>query len=358
MASKFDMAVQPKASDYWKFDLNEIVVDHEFNGRYEQRTEAEIRELMESIVDSPIGQETPGLVKRIPGSGKMFLVAGFGRYDAIALYNSEHPETPMPFKAIILDGKLQGNELDAFNSSVRENCDRKELTYMDKAKIVTRYTNKYNKTDAEIAQMLHFKSVSSVGQYRSLMRLSEENRAKVHHGELTLSNALLLVGQTEEEQKAIVESSTTETGKIDASKVRDKVREIREKKSKPETKAPLTDDERVDEAIAKGEVPPKGTGQSGPSYRREVLNMLNYEAEEDAKLAAKKAGQKTEKHLERTMKDVKRYFGDLSNMDLGVFLFSSALLRWISGDLNDDQCYRALEEAAAANSKKSSKAGV
>jgi ParB/RepB/Spo0J family partition protein len=354
MASTFDMETKPVKRDLWLFDVNEndVIVDHSFNGRFQQR---DVTALVDSIRTE--GQKVPGLVRRAPG-GKVFLVAGFGRWDAIKKLNAENPKNPIKFKATI----VEGNDTDAFLSNVTENFVRDNPTYMDKAFVVSRLTDQYGKGDAEIAKILNFKSVSSVSQYRALMRLSDENRLKLHSGELQLSNALLLVGQTEEEQKEAVQAATTPEGKVDSAKVREKVREIRERKATPKVEAPKTDDERVDEAIAKGEVPPKGTGQSEPSYRREVLNMLNDGEEEAAIAKAIKAEPtkktKGEKALERTMRDVKRFHENLSNTNRGVFLFASALTRYISGELSDEQYYSALELAANANATKAKKVGV
>lgn len=345
MASTFDMTTKPVKRDLWLFDVNEndVIVDHSFNGRFMQRDVAELKDSIRTE-----GQKVPGLVRRAP-NGKVFLVAGFGRWDAIKQLNEETPDQPpIRFKATI----VEGNDTDAFLSNLTENFVRDNPTYMDKAYVVNRLTEQYGKSDAEIAKILSFRSISSVPQYRSLMRLSDENRLKLHRGELQFSNALLLVGQSEEEQREIVQSATTDSGKVDSTKMREKVRAIRnEKKPKPATP---TDDERIDSAIQAGEVPPKGTEQSEASYRQEVLNMIK-EEEQDFK---PEPNQKKAKGLERTMREVKIFHGDLSKENLGVFLFASALLRWIEGNLTDDQYYRAMEEAAAANATKRAKAGV
>lgn len=216
MSMKLD-AGEVKRQDMFLIDPAHIVVDHSLNGRKNQHDEKSIAELAESI--AKFGQKQPVTVRRIEGN-KVQLSFGYRRYEAVALYNSQHPDAPLKLKAIVTDA----NDKDSFIGNVVENIDRKTTNAVDDAHNQRRLREEYGYTEAEIASLYHV-SQAWVCQVRKLLTLSDELQTKVIEGNLPVAAAMELAGLTVDEQATAVAAAITPTGEISAAEVKKVVRE-------------------------------------------------------------------------------------------------------------------------------------
>lgn len=125
------------ADEFLILPLDVILADQEFNCR-NYINPAEVRELALSI--QSLGQVQPINVRTLSDelkakTGKQFqLLAGYRRYTAISLLNSENGRYPT-IKAVV----KECNDLDALTINASENISRTQLNIAEEAKIVGRF---------------------------------------------------------------------------------------------------------------------------------------------------------------------------------------------------------------------------
>lgn len=166
----------------------------------------EIEKLAHEIAANPIGQHTPGAVRKGEG-GYAYTIAGNRRLEAIRHINANltefqlyypHIKGPLAFKAYLLNV----NEDEAAEITLSENLDRMELSPIDKAHAL-RDLESRGWDNARIASALRC-GTTYLPQLRSYLTLPEEARQKLHDGVLTGELATSLIGLPDAEIKETV----------------------------------------------------------------------------------------------------------------------------------------------------------
>lgn len=196
-------------------------------------TEKSIESLAHEIASSPIGQITPGTVRKGEG-GYAELVAGNRRLLAIKHINANldlfqalypHITGPFAFKAFVIDC----NQKEVRKINLAENLDREGLSPIDKA-FTVRSLQAEGWEDQEIASALRC-SVGYLSVLRGFLSLPKEAQDSMHRaymeGERGITGELgtVLQGLPEQEIRATV--SRVENGEVRPS---DAVREVKAKK--------------------------------------------------------------------------------------------------------------------------------
>jgi ParB/RepB/Spo0J family partition protein len=218
------------------FPENVIVVPEE-NGRLIPATEEEVKlkaqkvaTLAESIKKD--GQKQPVLVRRVEGN-KIQLVAGYTRHAAITLLNTQQPDDPLRIQCKVVDMSPE----EAFVSNLIENLQRDDTTPMDDAHNQRRLRDQYGWSEQKIADF-YKNSVAYIGQLRKTLQLPEAIQQGVQAKTVPLQAALDLTELPAAEAVTVVAAATNpETGKVDATKVRQHVRNKRIEAGKGQGKA-------------------------------------------------------------------------------------------------------------------------
>lgn len=212
--------------------LSQIV--RRWNGRWEI-TQESIVEMAHLIAASPVGQQSPGEVRKGEG-GRAEVISGNRRLLGIEylnnnldLFRSLYPDTcrgPYPFKAIILDV----NEREMVLLNLASNTDHKGLSPMDKAKALRDMENMGFSTD-EMAGALRC-SVSQLAVLRSYLTLDREAQDALHrnfesNGQegITGQLATALVGVPAAQVREMVEK--VESGEVKPSEATREVNRVK-----------------------------------------------------------------------------------------------------------------------------------
>lgn len=206
-------------------------------------TEKSIESLAHEIASSPIGQITPGTVRKGEG-GYAELAAGNRRLLAIKYINANldlfqtlypHITGPLAFKAFAIDC----NQKELRKINLAENLDREGLSPIDKA-FTVRSLQAEGWEDHEIAASLRC-SVGYLSTLRGFLSLPQEAQESMHRayvdGERGITGELgtVLQGLPEDEIKRTV--SRVESGEVKPS---DAVREVKAQKRERGVRVSMT----------------------------------------------------------------------------------------------------------------------
>lgn len=217
------MAIKLDAGEVTRTDISHIWPEHiialdEDNSRKTPHTQEEIIALASRILE--FGQKQAGVVRRVEGN-KVKLVAGFGRYKAVQWINEHHPEKKVKYKCVVSDM----NPEEAFLVSISENLDRLDTNQIDDAHAQRRLREEFGWSEEKIAEF-YKKSVSYIAQVRKTLQLSKQHQEMVASGNMNFSTALEVTQLPEVVRNEVVtEATDIETGKVDATVVKQKVRQ-------------------------------------------------------------------------------------------------------------------------------------
>lgn len=195
-------------TDYYLCDPRDIKVDLNENGansRWAPSSDEFIEQLVKSF--EAHGQLQPIQVKRT-GDGSVRLIAGYNRLQAALRYNERHPSKPMKLQAKV----LTCNDEEGFVRSILENRERQSTTPMDDAFNHRTLRERFGYKDKQIAE-LYGVAPSTVSNFKKLLLLPRELQHRVHTYTLPVRAALELSVLPEDDQKKIVQQSTSETTK-------------------------------------------------------------------------------------------------------------------------------------------------
>lgn len=220
-------AVREEADyDAVKLPVSDIIVNWELNGRSEKPTEAELKELVESI--EQYGQLQPVLVRHTEAGYE--LVAGFGRVEAIRTINERVSHAPVLVKATV----VKSSDEEAFVYNVQENLIRRTTSPIDDARNIDILKTKFKKSVKEIAQLLG-KTDVWVRKTAKLATLDKKTQSLLHKGEMGWAAGTMLVEvEDPKERKKIVKDLDAKAQKeFEAAKARIE----KERQAKVEAKA-------------------------------------------------------------------------------------------------------------------------
>lgn len=209
----------------FNIDPIEIIVDNARNGRVEERkaSDKDVKDLAEDIKRQ--GQMMPGEV-HLDMDGKIYLTYGFGRMAAIQLINSTRSVSDrLPFKTFI---KLDVSPSDARSRNFAENHQRKELTVLDRSKVVADYLTDGMKQN-EIAERTGL-SRATVSNYAKISGplFTPKVKEYIKAGQISQRGAVELCAlkTSEEIEKAADElvKSAGPTGRVSVSATKKKTR--------------------------------------------------------------------------------------------------------------------------------------
>lgn len=203
-----DMAQFPDMLVPGTLPLDSFVVVEGMSGRIKPRTEAEIRELADSIEE--VGQRTAVefLIGTGPHEGHNVVAAGHGRIEAIRLLVREGRSWPggPGVKAVLSDriGDFDTVRHQAWLDGLHENIHRQGLKPCDiVGALETLATEPHNMTDDAIAKRLKL-SPGYISQHRSYSALEPEVRAMIDSGRLSFRNARPFFGKAAPEQRKLL----------------------------------------------------------------------------------------------------------------------------------------------------------
>lgn len=203
-----------------------------------------VEELSHLIASSPMGQETPGKVRKGEG-GYAYLIEGNCRLAAIRLINENldyyrtlYPDLqgPLGFKAVY----VACNEDEAIELNLSENLNRLNLSPIDKADTIRKLEKRGGWDDSRIARALRC-SVGYLSVLRGYLSLPQEAQDSMHRayvdGERGITGELgtALQGLPEEEIKKTV--AQVESGEV---KPADAVRKVKAQKRERGVRASMT----------------------------------------------------------------------------------------------------------------------
>lgn len=206
----------------------DVIVDEKLNGRAFPHDQATIERRCASF--ESVGQLQPVVIRKVTGSNKVQLVAGYCRHAAAMLYNERHPDKPMKLKAVI----SSINEEEAFERNIIENTERQATSLVDDAVNQRRLREEFGWKDKAIAE-LYGVTTSFVSQLKKLLSLRKKVLGYIHKGVITFSSALQLIELTNEEQDEVLR-------KVKAEEVAAKREEItaKEEEAKEQEEAKTT----------------------------------------------------------------------------------------------------------------------
>lgn len=218
MARSLDLT-DVKRGDLLRVFPEDLIVNQEKRGRYFKPTAEAVEELAADIAAR--GQEQPVAVS-ITHDRKLELYAGFTRWEAIMLLNSRaaDPEGKRRIECVVKDRNAE----EAFIGNIKENRIRNHTTVIDDAHNIRRLSEQFHKTDEEI-MALYGKpgdpmSPGWLEGMRALVRLPEDDQAKIHAGELSKSVGIQLANMPPEMRDAVLATAKVEgNGKVTTTSV-------------------------------------------------------------------------------------------------------------------------------------------
>ena len=195
MATKFDFEVK-RSEEVKRTHVTNIKFDPKrFNMRWKMPTSEQIKVLANDIKTCPEGQKNPIGLYFVKENGKTvpYVVEGFCRYLAVEQLHNEAfdagKELPLiKFRVVASDTELK----QILRSNIAENQKRFELTPMDMAYGMNVLYTDHKMSQADIADDYNV-SQGTVSNYLKLLKLAEHHQDKVHSGELSVSDALVLL---------------------------------------------------------------------------------------------------------------------------------------------------------------------
>lgn len=327
-----------KKRDLHMIPVDAIQADETNNQRFAPGDSSGIRaSFIERLERGEHPQINPIVVKPSKDRTHMVVVSGYGRFREMTWLNKVHlgdnPERQILVKCTMFDG----NDGDINLSNIEENVNRSaDFSPMDIAFAVRTLTNVYDWDDSRIMKFFNKTSLGFVSQHRGLLTLHPEVQKRVHTREISLGEAIVLKGEAFEAQPIIVEQAEQEHGKHTADTVKKTIR----------TRQQRTVDEQIDNYIAKGNAPPKGTEQTNDEYRAEVAGMIKDDQQEANK----------PRLLRRSIKEVREFFENTSTKDKSIAAISQAMLKFMDGEIDDCYLYRVFSESCKANNDIKSRA--
>ena len=202
-----------------EFLIDELECDWKENeARYERPPEEKLAAMSYNIEE--MGQIAPIVIgKPKDKSFKGRVKVGFCRYEAFVILNRRQRAAGVAdnevtkIKCIV---EKEGDEEHRFDEQMSENYFRSDNSPMDVAQICKTLTEKFGKTQAEIADKLHFKSQGTVSGYLSLFKLDKNLQLQVHNGTISYTAALELLKAPPESRQALVDAHKDGNGKVKA----------------------------------------------------------------------------------------------------------------------------------------------
>ncbi len=240
-----------------------------FNTRsYTASEDVEINTLVDKMLASPHGQETPIILEWNEDAKTFDLIAGHRRFEALKRIKARTKKDDVTARAIV---RTFANDLDRFNANISENLDRKNLGPMSMALTANRL-KEMGLTNERIGGVLNV-SKAYVTQFLSIAKagFDADTQKKIESGEIGMVNAIELSKVAPEER-----------GK--------KVAEVKEKLEKGE-KVTTKDVQKATKDAPKVE---KGAGGRGKTAKdegeqddsikwREFRNYLEYVVDNEEK---------------------------------------------------------------------------
>lgn len=203
-----------------------IEMDENENGRTSSRhSQEEIEALARNIL--AYGQEQAIVVRKIEDH-RIKVVAGYGRLKAFRYINEVlQPDNPLKVRCEV----KSCNAEEAFVHNLNENLQRAETGPIDDAHNQRRLKDVYGWTDERIADFYKC-SVQKLSQLRKVLQLSGPLQEQVSEGKLPLTTALEVVELPEAVREEVVQEATKDNGKVDASVVKNRIREVKNREGK------------------------------------------------------------------------------------------------------------------------------
>jgi ParB-like chromosome segregation protein Spo0J len=311
MAMKLNVSEDFSRKDYFFVSPYDIKVVEELRGRHTPPSEEKIIEMAESLLDH--GQQQPVQCRKIEGN-RLQLNMGFTRTAAARLIREgftdnegvKRGDPEFKLKVII----VESNDETAFINNIVENQHRNETNPIDDAHNQYKLSDRYGKSDAEIAKIYKYKNTTKVAKLRRLLSLSKEHQDMVAKGTLSVETAMDVLELPAEKRDEAIATAIGGTGRVKASVIREEVRD--------HVEAAQTDQQVSSRVLADpDEHKPGVEGSSGVTSTREqprhkprtlsderkLLEYLQESAETDAGKALAKAilahikGSKTDQYL-------------------------------------------------------------
>lgn len=214
-----------KRQEYQLVDPHQVIVEEALRGRTTPPSPERIVEMAESFLEQT--QLQPVLCRKVE-ENRVKLNIGFTRMAAARLIrdgfvgtDGQHKQDPNFMLKIMT---VNGNDEEAFIANIVENKVRNDTTPIDDATNMRMLSEKYGKTDADIARLYKCQQ-TKVGQYFKLLGLSQDLRDMVHNRNLSVSAALDLLDLPEDKRSEAVAAATKDNGKVNSTVLREEVRE-------------------------------------------------------------------------------------------------------------------------------------
>lgn len=212
-----------KRSDLLRIWPEELIVDQEARGRHFKPTLERIMEIGTSIAAN--GQEQP-CAATVTHDKRLKLYAGVTRYEGVMWWNQTHPEDRRRLEVVVKDRTPK----EAFLSAIRENRERNLTTVIDDAHNVRRLSELHGMNDEDIRAYYGTPAMgdkpakpmseSWLEGMRPLVRMPEEEQAKIHSGQLSKSVGLLLAEMPPENRDQLLKDAAVEgNGKVTVASV-------------------------------------------------------------------------------------------------------------------------------------------
>lgn len=291
-----------RANNVFIVDPNDVIVRGDLRGREYAPDEDSIVGLAIDIAAN--GQIQPARGRKLPHEdNRIELSAGFSRYAAVMLlregFEHEGVRYHLPTLRFSVQVTSGMSDLDAIKLNISENRKRNPTSAIDDAHNLRRM-EQLGQTLEEIADFYDW-SVSKVEQTLSLLGLSDEERRRVHLGEIPVSSALELLKIAPADRKEVV-------------------------------------------AQAEAAAPPKAGGKVKGTAINKALrerHLTNTPPPTD------KTAPKPPKALARPYAEVKSFFAPITLYDGPMGVFAKTFLSFCAGEITDSKMIEACDALAS-----------